>query len=361
MPRRVHNFSAGPSTLPLEVLEEAQQELVDYAGSGMSLLEMSHRGGHYEQVHADALALVREVGEVPDNFDVLFVQGGATLQFAAVPANLLGDGRRAGYALSGAWARKAFADAERIGDAYVAWDGAPDGHTRMPAAEELKVEPGTAYLHVTSNETIEGIRFARFPDVGVPLAADMSSDFFSRPVPWERFDIVYAGTQKNLGPAGMAVVVVRRAILDNAPNTFGTYLRYATHAKADSLYNTPPTFTVYMTGAVLSWIKRQGGLAAMEQRAERKASMIYQAIDDSDGFYSGPAEPASRSHMNVVFRLPSSTHEEDFLRRAAEVGLVNLKGHRSVGGCRASLYNALPEAAARALAEFMTEFRLGRR
>jgi phosphoserine aminotransferase len=359
--RRVHNFSAGPSTLPLEVLEEAQQELVDYEGSGMSLLEMSHRGGPYERVHTEALGLVREIGGIPDDFDVLFMQGGATLQFAAVPANLLGRGGRAGYVLSGSWGRKAFADAERLGEAYAAWDGGSAGHSRMPRADELDLRPGTRYLHLTSNETIEGIRYADWPDVDVPLVADASSEFFSRPMPWERFDVVYAGTQKNLGPAGMAVVVVRRAVLDEAPETIGTYLRYATHAKADSLYNTPPSFTVYVTGKVLRWIKAHGGLEAMEERAERKAGIVYEAIDGSDGFYTCPAEVASRSRMNVVFRLPNEDDERDFLARAGEAGLVNLKGHRSVGGCRASLYNALPEAGAQALAEFMADFRAGRR
>jgi phosphoserine aminotransferase len=357
---RVHNFSAGPSTLPLEVLEEARAELVDYQGSGMSLLEMSHRGGHYEAVHTEALRLVREVGAVPDTHDVLFVQGGATLQFAAVPANLLGAGGRAGYVLSGAWARKAYDDAVRAGDAYVAWDGAGEDHTRMPAPAELAVEPGTRYLHITSNETIEGIRYAVWPEVDVPLVADASSDFFSRPVPWERFDVVYAGTQKNLGPAGMAVVVVRRAALAAAPDDLATYLRFATHAKSDSLYNTPPSFTVYMVGKVLRWIAAQGGLPAMAERAARKADLIYRAIDESDGYYTCPAAPDSRSHMNVVFRLPGADEEEAFLARAAEAGLVNLKGHRSVGGCRASLYNAMPEAGARALAELMADFRARR-
>ena len=354
----VHNFSPGPSTLPPEVLEEAQRELVDFRGSGMSIVEMSHRGGAYEEVHTEALALVREVGAIPDDFDVCFVQGGATLQFALVPMNLPG---RSAYALSGSWARKAFADAERVADAYVAWDGAAEGHTRMPGPDELALEPGTRYLHLTSNETIEGIRFADWPAVDVPLVLDASSDFFSRPLPWDRFDLVYAGTQKNLGPAGMAVVVVRRTVLDEAPEGLGAYLRYATHAKTDSLYNTPPSFTVYLTGKVLAWIKAKGGLEAMQQRAERKAGLVYEVIDGSDGFYACPAQPASRSRMNVVFRLRSEEDERVFLERAADAGLVGLKGHRSVGGCRASLYNAMPEAGVRALAAFMTDFRDGRR
>lgn len=357
MGRRVHNFSAGPSTLPLEVLEEAQAELVDYRDRGMSLLEMSHRGGDYEAVHTEALDLVREVGGIPDDFDVLFVQGGATLQFSMVPRNLLGAGGRAAYVVTGSWASKALADAERIGEAYAAWDGSGEGYARVPAASEIDVADGTRYCHVTSNETIEGVRYAAFPDVGVPLVTDASSDFFSRPVPWEAFDLVYAGTQKNLGPPGMAVVVVRRSILDEAPKDLGAYLRYATHAEKESLYNTPPTFTVYLTGKVLKWIKAHGGLEAMQERAERKAGLVYEAIDSSDGFYTCPAQDASRSRMNVVFRLPSEDDERTFLTGAADAGLVNLKGHRSVGGCRASLYNAMPEAGAQALAEFMDAFR----
>lgn len=359
MADRVVNFSAGPSTLPLSVLESAREELVDYQSSGMSLLEMSHRGGHYERVHTEALQLVREVGQIPEEFDVLFVQGGATLQFAMVPMNLLLPGRRAGYVLSGSWASKAFADAQHAGDAYAAWDGRESGYTRMPREEELALEPDSRYLHVTSNETIDGIRLAEWPAVDVPLVADMSSDFFSRPIPWERFDLVYAGTQKNLGPPGMAVVVVRRSLLDDAPQSCA-YLRYATHAKASSLYNTPPTFTIHVTGKVLNWIRSQGGLAAMERAAAHRAGVIYEAIDTSDGFYRCPAETGSRSHTNVVFHLPDERLEADFLTRSAEAGLVNLKGHRSVGGCRASLYNAMPLEGAEALAQLMATFREGR-
>jgi phosphoserine aminotransferase len=354
---RVHNFSAGPSTLPLPVLEQVRDELVDYRGSGMSLLEMSHRGAHYDAVHTEAMQLARDVFSLPDDFAVLFVQGGATLQFAMAPANLLSDGASAAVARTGSWSRKALADAGAYGATYVAWDGEPEGYARMPSAAELDIRAGTRYLHVCSNETIEGIRFAEFPDVGVPLVADMSSDIATRELPWERFDLVYGGAQKNLGPAGMAVVFLRRDTLDDMRDDQGAYLRYATHAAKDSLYNTPPVFSIWVTGKVLRWILDGGGLKAMTAAAERRAGVVYEAIDESDGWYESPVERASRSLTNVVFRLPDADLEAQFLAEAAERDFVGLKGHRSVGGCRASLYNAMPQAGADALAEFMSDFR----
>jgi phosphoserine aminotransferase len=357
MTDRVFNFSAGPATLPPTILREVADELVDYGGTGMSLLEMSHRGRHYDEVHRDTMALAREVFALPDDFDVLFVQGGATLQFAMAPANLLVDGARAAVAQTGSWSKKAFADARVHGDAYIAWDGAPVGFARTPDADELELQPDTRYLHVCSNETIEGVRFVDFPDVGVPLVADMSSDFATRELPWDRFDIVYGGVQKNLGPAGMALVFLRHGTLDGMRTDLGAYLRYATHAAKDSLYNTPPVFSVWVTGKVLRWIRDAGGLKAMMAAAERKAGTVYEAIDGSDGFYRCPVEPADRSLTNVVFRLPDEAREQRFLAEAADRGFVGLKGHRSVGGCRASLYNALPQEGADALASLMTDFR----
>lgn len=354
---RVHNFSAGPSTLPLAVLEEVRDELVDYRGSGMSLLEMSHRGPHYDAVHRQAMDLAREVFALPDDFDVLFVQGGATLQFAMAPANLLTDGAAAAVALTGSWSRKALADGQVYGTTYIAWDGEPVGYRRTPAADELEIRDGTRYVHVCSNETIEGVRFVEFPDAGVPLVADMSSDIATRELPWELFDVVYGGAQKNLGPAGMALVFLRRSTLASMRDDHGAYLRYGVHADKDSLYNTPPVFSIWVTGKVLRWIRDAGGLKAMTAAAERRAGVVYAAIEDSDGWYRCPVEPASRSLTNVVFRLPDTDLEARFLAEAGERDFVGLKGHRSVGGCRASLYNAMPQDGADALATFMADFR----
>jgi len=354
---RVHNFSAGPSTLPRAVLEEARDELVDYRGSGMSLLEMSHRGPHYDAVHRQTMELAREVFALPDDFDVLFVQGGATLQFAMAPANLLTDGAAAAVARTGSWSRKALTDSQVYGTTYIAWDGEPVDYARTPAADELELRDGTRYLHVCSNETIEGVRFVEFPDAGVPLVADMSSDIATRELPWELFDLVYGGAQKNLGPAGMALVFLRRSTLASMRDDQGAYLRYGIHADKDSLYNTPPVFSIWVTGKVLRWIRDAGGLKAMTAAAERRAGVVYAAIDDSHGWYRCPVEQASRSLINVVFRLPDTDLEARFLAEAAERDFVGLKGHRSVGGCRASLYNAMPQDGADALATFMADFR----
>lgn len=356
MTNRAHNFCAGPCTLPLEVLEEAQREFVDYHGTGMSLIEMSHRAREYDDIHQEAMQLAMEVFEVPEEFGVLFIQGGATLQFAMVPMNLLAGGGRAGYADSGSWAQGAIKDGGHYGDIYTAWDGAADDYTRMPARDELNVEDGTRYVHVTSNETIGGIRFFEWPEVDVPIVADMSSDFMSRRIPWEKFDLVYGGVQKNLGPAGMAMVFVRKSILADIDPDVARYLRYDVHLDKDSLFNTPPVFTIYMVGKVLKWMKAQGGIDAMEKRAAEKSALLYDAIDNSGGYYSCPVDRASRSHMNVVFRLPSEDLEKHFLKEADAANLLNLKGHRSVGGCRASIYNALPEQSVRVLADFMADF-----
>jgi phosphoserine aminotransferase len=354
---RVHNFCAGPCTLPLTVLEEVKSELLDFRGAGMSVIEMSHRSPEYEGVHEEALSLFRSIFEVPEDRSILFLQGGATLQFALVPMNLLGQGERAGYVRSGTWGKGALKDAQAVGDAYAAWDGEPFSFTRMPGSGELEVEAGTRYLHVTSNETIEGIRLTTFPDVGVPLVGDMSSDYLSRPIPWERFDLVYGGVQKNLGPAGLAVVVVRSDVLERGNGNLPRYLSFAAHAAGDSLMNTPPVFSIYVTGKVLRWIRELGGVTAMEERAARRSGAVYDAIETSGGFYRSPVEPADRSHMNVVFRTPSDDADAAFLKAAEQEGLVNLKGHRSVGGIRASIYNAMPDEGVDALVGFMAAFR----
>lgn len=356
MSKRVHNFCAGPCTLPLSVLEEARDEFVDYHGEGMSLIEMSHRAKAYDEVHQEAMRLALEVYGAPQDFGVMFIQGGATLQFAMVPMNLLSAGTTAGYVNSGSWGQGAIADAKPHAEIYTAWDGAEHNYTRMPRPGEIRVEPNTRYLHVTSNETIGGIRMVDWPDAGVPLVADMSSDYMSRAIPWEKFDLIYGGAQKNLGPAGMAIVFMRKSIVDGLNKNLARYLRYDVHLDKDSLFNTPPVFAVYMVGKVLKWMKAKGGLAVIEREAADKAAILYDVIDGSGGYYSSPVDEACRSHMNVVFRLPSEDLEKKFLAEADRADLVNLKGHRSVGGCRASIYNALPADSVRVLADFMGEF-----
>jgi phosphoserine aminotransferase len=354
---RVHNFCAGPCTLPLDVLVEVQEELVDYRGSGMSVIEMSHRSPEYEAIHEDALERFRSAFLVPDDFSILFLQGGATLQFAIVPMNLLGENDRAGYVRSGTWGKGALKDAAAVGDAYAAWDGEPLSFVRMPRDDELEIRAGSRYLHVTSNETIEGIRMPSFPQVDLPLVADMSSDYVSRPIPWERFDLVYGGVQKNLGPAGLAVVIVRTALLEGTPQDLPSYLRLSAHAEKDSLLNTPAMFSIWVMGKVLGWIQGQGGVEAMAERAARRSGAVYEAIDVSEGFYRSPVEVAHRSHMNVVFRTPSDDLDAAFLKGAEQEGLVNLKGHRSVGGIRASIYHAMTDDGVEALLGFMRSFR----
>ncbi len=356
MTNRKHNFSAGPCTLPLPVLEEAQAEFVDYQGAGMSLIEMSHRGKHFDDVANEAMALSLEIFGAPDDFAVLFLQGGALLQFSMIPMNLLKPGVKAGYFNSGTWGKGAITDAKAYGDIYIAWDGEKDNFSRMPESSEIQLQDNTRYLHITSNETIGGIRIHEWPDVDVPLVGDMSSDYMSRPIPWEKFDIVYGGVQKNLGPAGMAVVFIRKSILEETNKDIGRYLRYDIQESKGSMFNTPPVFPIYMLGKVLKWMKAGGGLPAMEANAAKKAGLLYDTIDQSNGYFNCPVEQRSRSHMNVVFRLPNEELEQKFLAEAGQADLLNLKGHRSVGGCRASIYNALPYESVEALTGFMQSF-----
>jgi phosphoserine aminotransferase len=354
---RVHNFCAGPCTLPVSVLEEVRDELLDFGGTGMSIVEASHRADAYDAVHMGALADFRELASVPDEFTVLFLQGGASLQFGQVPMNLLAPGETAGYVNTGAWGGKALSEARLVADVYEAWSGADDGFTRMPRADEVQVRDAARYVHLASNETIGGIRFSNFPELGLPLVADMSSDFLSRPIDWDRFDLVYGGAQKNLGPAGLAVVVVRTDLLGRSSRDLVSYLDYRTHASADSMANTPPMFPIYVMGKVLTWMKASGGLGEFERRAARRADLVYGAIDNSDGWYRSPVDEASRSHMNIVFRLPDDDLEKRFMAEAATAGMVNLKGHRSVGGIRASVYNAMPIESVETLVGFMVDFR----
>ena len=353
---RVRNFCAGPCTLPVEVLDEVSNELSDFEGSGMSLAEMSHRSPEYVAVHEDALDRLRRVLEVPDDFEVLFLQGGGLLQFAMVPMNLVPAGSTVGYVRSGAWGKAAHADATRVVSTYLAWDGQDSGFTRMPQPHEIEVRSAVRYVHVTSNETIEGIQLRELPDLGVPLVVDVSSDFLTRSVEWERVDLLYGGVQKNLGPAGLAVVVIRRSTLDRCVADLPSYLSFPSHAKARSLLNTPPMFSVYVTGKMLRWIEERGGLPGMAERAERRAGRIYDAIDASAGFYTAPAEAQARSRTNVVFRMADPDLDARFLAETRAAGLVNLKGHRSVGGMRASIYNAMPDEGVDELAGFMRDF-----
>lgn len=352
-----HVFNAGPGALPDVVLRRLADDLPDHGGMGYSLLEASHRGGAYEEVHSHAIDLFRRLLGVPDSHEILFLQGGATLQFAMVPMNLLSAGRTADYVVSGAWAQKAVADAEKIGSVTKVWDGSGSGFTTLPDPASLSPSAGARYFHLTSNETIDGIQFKAFPDTGAtPLVADMSSDILSRVLDVGRFGLIYAGAQKNLGPAGLTVVVIRKDLAEASPESLPAYLRYGIHAGANSLYNTPPVFAVVALAAVLDWVEEQGGLAAMQAANDEKAKLLYGAIDGSGGFYRCPADPAVRSAMNVVFRLSSEELEKRFLAEATAAGMVGLKGHRSVGGLRASIYNAVPRTSVEVLVDFMNEF-----
>lgn len=353
---RVYNFSAGPAMIPLEVLKQAQKEILDWGGSGMSIMEMSHRGKEFTSVAKKAEADLRELLAIPENYKVLFLQGGASSQFAMVPMNLLSGKESADYINTGAWSKKAIAEAKQYCEVNVVATTEESGFTAVPAQMDLNFNPGAAYVHYTPNETIGGVEFPFIPDTGkVPLVADMSSTILSRPVDVSRYGLIYAGAQKNIGPAGLTVVIVRDDLLgwtlDNTPSMFN----YKIHADNDSMYNTPPTYSLYLAGLVFEWLKEKGGLSAMAEINKRKASKLYGAIDASD-FYANPVEPSCRSWMNVPFTLAEPELDPVFLADAAKEGLVTLKGHRSVGGMRASIYNAMPEEGVDALVEFMANF-----
>jgi len=354
--KRVHNFSAGPCTLPLEVLKETQDEFLDFADNGMSIIEDSHRGPSYERIHQNALSSFRRLTNLPDDFAVLFLQGGATLQFAQSAMNLLTEDEIAGYVNTGVWGQKSLEDASKVANVYEAWTGQESDFTKTPETGEISIQHDTKWLHITSNETIGGIRFEQFPDVDIPMVADMSSDFLSRSIDWGKFDLVYGGAQKNLGPAGLAIVIVRRESLGKHGRNLPTYLDYQFHDKNDSLGNTPPMFPIYVMGKVLDWMEENGGLTEFERRAEIRSSLIYEVIDNSDGWYSSPVATGSRSMMNIIFHLPDETLENKFIEEATALDLINLKGHRSVGGVRTSLYNAMPIESAEILSNFMKDF-----
>jgi phosphoserine aminotransferase len=354
--KRIFNFSAGPCTLPLEALQAAQSQLVEFGSTGMSLIEMSHRTKTVEAVHNGALALVKELLAVPDTHQVLFLGGGATGQFSMVPMNLLAGGKSADYTNSGAWAKKAIGDAKQYGKINVTFDDKAGNYSTLPDPAAVKATDGIAYYHLTSNETIGGIQWQQFPTLGVPLVADMSSDFMSRTIPWDKFGLVYAGAQKNIGPAGVVVVIARKDWLEASPTNIGAYLQYKPHAADNSMHNTPPVFQIWMIQLVLQWLKGKGGLAYAADMAAQRSKLLYDAIAASGGYYKSPVDQKYRSKMNAVWRLPSEVLEDKFVAEAKAAGMDGLKGHRSVGGIRASIYNAMPVEGAKALADFMGEF-----
>lgn len=353
---RVFNFSAGPAILPEDVLREAQADLVDYKGSGMSIMEMSHRGKEYEAVHNEAVANLKRLMGLGDDFSILFQTGGASAQFALVPMNLLGEGQTADYINAGSWGAKAVKEAKGIGKVNVAADVSKEKPSRMPKQAELKLTPGASYLHFTTNETIEGAQVKALPVTDAPVVADMSSDILSRPLEFSKFGLIYAGAQKNIGPAGVTLVAIRKDLLERSSEKIPTIFRYKTHAAENSLYNTPPCFAIYLVMLVTRWIDKQGGLAAVAASNAAKAALLYGAIDGSGGYYKGTAVKEDRSDMNVTFRLPSEELEEKFVKEASSAKMKGLKGHRSVGGIRASIYNAFPRAGVEALVAFMAEF-----
>ena len=351
------NFYAGPSTLPLEVLEELKDEIADYHGEGLSMIETSHRSPMYDKIHNETVELFHKLLNIPDNYRVLFIGGGATLQFGMLPMNLLTPGKTAEYINSGAWAGKAIEDATHIGNVRVIWDGKESHYMTLPDAASIKPGKDAAYLHLTSNETIGGVQWKEFPDTGnIPLVADMSSDILSRPVDISRFGIIYAGAQKNIGPAGVTVVIIRDDLAAASPKKLPAYLRYKIHADKNSLYNTPPVFSIYTIHKVLTLMAAKGGVQGVEKINTRKAGALYEVIDGNPDFFSCPVDKEFRSHMNVVFRLPTEELEKQFVAEAKAEGMLGLKGHRDVGGCRASIYNALPLEGAQALAELMKNF-----
>jgi len=353
---RKFNFSAGPAMLPTAVIERAQHEMLDWHGSGMSTMEMSHRGKEYMSIASKAEQDLRDVMAIPDNYKVLFLQGGASSQFAMIPLNLLGDKTSADYLNTGMWSKKAIAEAKRYCTVNIAADTSDNGFTTVPTQAELKLNPDAAYVHYVANETIGGVEFDYIPDTGdVPLIVDMSSTILSRPVDVSKFAMIYAGAQKNIGPAGLCIVIIRDDLLGKAANNTPTMFNYKVHADNDSMYNTPPTYSWYMAGLVFEWIKEQGGLEAIAKVNKRKAEKLYTVIDNSD-FYGSPVAKNGRSWMNVPFTLKDADLDAAFLKGAAEAGLITLKGHRSVGGMRASIYNAMPEEGVDALVAYMQQF-----
>ncbi len=358
MENRIHNFSAGPAVLPVEVLKEIQQDLLNYKGKGMSVMEMSHRSKDYQAIFEDTKNAVKRVFSLGDNFEVLFLGGGASTQFLMTALNFCPENKVANYINTGTWATKAYQEAEKIGKkAHLAATSEDENFSYIPKQFNLSDNP--AFLHITSNNTIYGTQFKQFPDVpeGVPLFCDMSSDIVSKPIDVNKFALIYAGAQKNIGPAGATLVLIRKDMVEKLEKGLATMMSYSTHIKKDSMHNTPPTFIVYIIGLVMKWIESKGGLESIAKLNEEKAAYIYDCIDESNGYYKGTVAKEDRSLMNITFRLPSEELEAQFIKEAAGKGFSGLKGHRSVGGCRASTYNALPIEATKELSEFMKEFK----
>ncbi len=355
MPERIYNFSPGPATLPYSVLQEAARDIVNFHDKGIGLIELSHRSKEFMAVAEETESLIRELLQVPDNYKVLFLQGGASSQFFMIPMNLLGSSKKATYLNTGTWSKKAIKEAKLFGDIEVAYSSEETTFDRVPTDSEYEVAPGSEYLYFVSNNTIYGTQFKAMPEKDALLVSDMSSDILSRPIDVSRFGIIFAGAQKNMGPAGVTVVIIRDDLLDRTPDNVPTMLKYKTHADKGSMFNTPPCFAIYCVGRVMNWLKEQGGVAEMEKINQRKAAKLYEAIDATD-FYRGHAQKDSRSLMNISFNLPTPELEAQFIQEAAQVGLDGLKGHRSIGGCRASIYNAFPEEGVDKLVDFMASF-----
>lgn len=350
--KRAYNFNAGPSAMPEQVLLEAQSEFLNYQNTGMSIIEMSHRSKEYDAMHQETKALLRELLEIPDNYEILFMQGGGSTQFMMAAANFLH--KKAAYVNTGVWAKKAMAEAKFFGEAYEAASSADRNHSYIP--QEFQIQPDTDYIHLTVNNTIYGTEYPSFPKFDIPVICDMSSDILSRRIPVSNFDLIYAGAQKNLGPAGVVLAIIKKEFLATAKTNLPTMLKYSTFAEKDSLYNTPPVFAIYMVNKTLHWSKAQGGVDAIAANNQAKAKLIYDVIDNSDGFYKGHAEPAYRSLMNITFNLATPEIEKDFIEQGKAAGFIGINGHRSVGGCRASTYNAVPMEACVALADFMKQY-----
>ncbi len=358
MPDRIWNFNPGPSTLPLSVLERIKSDLPNYNSSGMAVMELSHRSKDYSAIHDETQSLFRELLNFSDDYQVLLLQGGASMQFAMVPFNLMKPGMSADYIITGSWSKKAFTEGKIIGHANVAGSSESKNFNFIPNENGLTFNPDAAYIHVTSNNTIAGTQWQAFPKTGgIPLIADMSSDILSRKLDISKFGIIYAGAQKNLGPSGVTVVIIKKSLLDKCRDDIPTLLQYKTHADKNSLFNTPPTYSIYIMKLVLEWVKDLGGLDAIEARNKKKANTLYSAIDKSNDFYRGTVEKESRSKMNVTFRLPTEELEAQFIKDGLAAGFGGLKGHRSVGGIRVSMYNALEPQGIEELAEFMMSFK----
>ncbi len=357
MSKRAYNFNPGPAVLPLEVLKQAQEEFVDYKGIGMSLMEISHRSKEYEAINDEAQKLMLELMGLPTGYKVLFLGGGASTQFALVPLNFLTPGKVAQYVITGSFAEKAYQEAQVIGQASIAASTKNVKFSRLPSPNEIQVDPNAAYLHITGNNTIEGSMYTSFPETGnIPLIGDWTSGILAKPMDYSKFSLIFAGAQKNLGPSGVTLVIVRDDYLAQANKNIPTILSYATHSKNDSLYNTPPVHSIYMVNLVLKWVKAKGGIQAMEKHNTEKAQLVYDVIEKSGGFYQGLVDTSDRSIMNITWRMNSEELEKQFVKESEQNGFVGLAGHRSVGGLRASTYNALPREACVALADFMVDF-----